>query len=588
MAALISVLVLLLDPTQSEPTCRVQSQSGAEPVPVVSGEVGWLSCPLFPPPSIFNDSSHSLSWSRLPEGGLQEQPITFSRSLVRDQQRLVLLEASLADAGGYTCRLGNRSVCIKATMQLTVLRPDQVVRSTDCEPAVATATRHVVIPFQDERVLECPDLQEASRLAPEEPSVTWMFVKPGKRCESDLFWKDSWQQRGNNMEIHIMNQFYQGLYYCTVRFQRGGRTLRFTRRLNVTAVSQRSAPKPPSILRLSHDPAFPVRTNSEVRLVCRALLPYLNSSGSMWWTVDGTRLENHPDLYRFTSTNRLVLDDFGDRTEESVLVIQNLRSEDVQREFNCSVENLRGWRTKRAELHLEVSPPLVPLGCGLGVTLLLLILLFVIYHVFWLELRLIYRSWFGTEERDSGRKDFDVYISYTRNSEDESFVLSTLRCVLENHFGYSVCIFDRDSLPGGTVNDDTLTFVARSRRLLVVLGPGYGCRGSQALLELKAGIDNMALGGHLRVILVQYRCLERQGWVKELRRARVALTLVRWQGEKSKELTSRFWKQLRVELPVHTLSRREAVLMRLHSENSTSSQRGLLSNTVELPETGAA
>lgn len=50
----------------------------------------------------------------------------------------------------------------------------------------------------------------------------------------------------------------------------------------------------------------------------------------------------------------------------------------------------------------------------------------------------------------AGRKDFDVYISYARNSEDESFVLSTLQCVLENHFGYSVCIFDRDSLPGGS------------------------------------------------------------------------------------------------------------------------------------------
>lgn len=122
--------------------------------------------------------------------------------------------------------------------------------------------------------------------------------------------------------------------------------------------------------------------------------------------------------------------------------------------------------------------------------------------------------------------------------------------------------------------------MARSRRLLVVVGPGYGCRGSQALLELKAGIDNMALGGHLRVILVQYRRIQRQGWIKELRRARVALTLVRWQGEKSQKLTSRFWKQLRVELPVNTLGRREPGLRRLHSENSTSSHTGLISSTV--------
>lgn len=112
----------------------------------------------------------------------------------------------------------------------------------------------------------------------------------------------------------------------------------------------------------------------------------------------------------------------------------------------------------------------------------------------------------------------------------------------------------------------------------MVASPGYGRLGSQALLELKAGIDNMALDGNLRVILVQYRRVQRQSWVKELRRARLALTLIQWQGDKSKQLTSRFWKQLRLELPTSSASRR--LLMRLHSENSTSSQTGLISNTV--------
>lgn len=127
--------------------------------------------------------------------------------------------------------------------------------------------------------------------------------------------------------------------------------------------------------------------------------------------------------------------------------------------------------------------------------------------------------------------------------------------------------------------------MARSRRLLVVVSPGYASRGSQALLELKAGIDGMALGGHLRVILIQYKPVRRQGWVRELRRARVALALVRWQGDKSRELTSRFWKRLKVELPVRRVSSREEVaLMRLHSQNSTSSQTGLITNTVKDPQ----
>lgn len=125
----------------------------------------------------------------------------------------------------------------------------------------------------------------------------------------------------------------------------------------------------------------------------------------------------------------------------------------------------------------------------------------------------------------------------------------------------------------------------------MVISPGYASQGSQALLELKAGIDSMALEGHLRVILIQYKPVRRQGWVRELRRARVALALVRWQGDKSRELTSRFWKRLRVELPVRRVSIREedgsskdVSLMRLHSQNSTNSQTGLITSTIKDPQ----
>lgn len=52
----------------------------------------------------------------------------------------------------------------------------------------------------------------------------------------------------------------------------------------------------------------------------------------------------------------------------------------------------------------SVSIPSMELGCGLGVTLVLMLLLFVLYHVFWLELLLLYRSWFGTDERHSGKQ----------------------------------------------------------------------------------------------------------------------------------------------------------------------------------------
>lgn len=61
-----------------EPGCWHWSQPRDQRLSVLDGEVGWLSCPLFSDLSILNNSSyHNLSWSRLSEGGVQEQPLTF-------------------------------------------------------------------------------------------------------------------------------------------------------------------------------------------------------------------------------------------------------------------------------------------------------------------------------------------------------------------------------------------------------------------------------------------------------------------------------------------------------------------------------
>lgn len=38
---------------------------------------------------------------------------------------------------------------------------------------------------------------------------------------------------------------------------------------------------------------------------------------------------------------------------ESTLVIQNFQSEDLRREYNCSVRNERGFETRRAQLEEE-------------------------------------------------------------------------------------------------------------------------------------------------------------------------------------------------------------------------------------------
>ncbi|KAG7253207.1 hypothetical protein CRUP_017172 [Coryphaenoides rupestris] len=323
---------------------------------------------------------------------------------------------------------------------------------------------------------------------------------------------------------------------------------------------------------------------AEVTLQCKASFPYLEEgSWAIWWTVDGRSLEPQTDT-RYSQTDKFVKKKDGDLMVERGLVVKEVQKEDLRREFNCSAQNIKGNFTQRAHLHLEAYLPSLELGCGLSVTLVLMLLLFIVYHVFWLELLLLYRSWFGTDER---------YTAYLPSLElgcglSVTLVLMLLLFIVYHVFWLELLLLYRSWF--GTderytaITDETLSFVGRSRRLLVVLSPGFASRGSQALLELKAGMDHMALGGHLRVILVQYRPLRRQAWVGELRRARVALALLRWRGDESQELTSRFWKRLRLELPLRraqspgaTDSQELGKSRTFQSQTSTSSQTGLLS-----------
>lgn len=64
-------------------------------------------------------------------------------------------------------------------------------------------------------------------------------------------------------------------------------------------------------------------------------------------------------------------------------------------------------------LYLVVAPKYtVELACGLGATILLVVVLIVIYHVYWLEMVLFYRAHFGTDETILGKelKSFHLFI----------------------------------------------------------------------------------------------------------------------------------------------------------------------------------
>uniref|UniRef100_A0AAY5ENQ7 Interleukin 1 receptor accessory protein n=1 Tax=Electrophorus electricus TaxID=8005 RepID=A0AAY5ENQ7_ELEEL len=511
-----------------KPTCHDWGVWASELVRVYEGEAGCLSCPLFFHPALYNysqsqSSGLTLMWYRHTHTHELEPIDLRMRTRLKHRDALWIQPATLQDSGLYICMLRNISSCAKIGVQLEV-----VPRAGECD---ITLHRNVTIPLEGDHTLHCPDLQHVPN---DTHKVTWNLPSFHREV------------KGNDLVIYMMMEYYAVPYTCLVSYQSSGRIYHFTRTINVKAVSSTRGNKEPNILNPTFGHIYTVTLGDDLELLCRAHLPYLeNEEPQVWWTIDNKTVEELADP-RYTSPMARLLDDnFGDVTLERVLRVSEFSPAELHREFRCTAKNSRGLSTRTATLQEEVE-----LGCGLGVTLALALLLFVLYRVFRLEVHLLYRSWFGTDERDADNKEYDVYISYARDGEEEEFVMTTLRRVLEVDLGYSVCIFDRDSIPGGTITDDTLHFVGRSRRLLVVVSACSAVRGTQALLELQAGLASMLRGGSLRVVLVEYKPVRKQKWVRELRQARLALTLVRWEGEKSVPLSSRFWKRLQLEMPV--------------------------------------
>ncbi|XP_056214668.1 interleukin-1 receptor accessory protein isoform X1 [Falco biarmicus] len=518
-------------------------------IQIYEGEPAKIKCPLFETFLKYNYSTaHSagltLIWYRIAQDQDLEEPINFrlpDNHISKEKDTLWFWPALLNDTGNYTCMLRNTTYCSKVAFPLEVVPKDQ-----------HSCVSHSIKPTEEMFYLEhaseivCPDI-DGFYPASVTPTIKWYL-----NCNL----VKGFYIQGPRLVIGIVRSAYRGNYTCIVTFKDHGRTYNLTRTIKMKVVGSPNKALPPQFISPNEKVVYELEAGEDLVLSCEVFFTFLKDSRTeVWWTIDGKNTDDITDP-KIKVTQSEITREFEDKTVIRTLTVAKATPEDLKRNYTCYARNAKGEDHSQAIVHMKVVAPkyTVELACGLGATILLIVVLIVIYHVYWLEMVLFYRAHFGTDETILDGKEYDVYVSYARNAEEEEFVLLTLRGVLENEFGYKLCIFDRDSLPGGIVTDETLSFIQKSRRLLVVLSPNYVLQGTQALLELKAGLENMASKGNIKVILVQYKAIKKSK-VKELKQAKAALTVIKWKGEKSKFPKSRFWNQLRVEMPVKKIGR---------------------------------
>ncbi|XP_059543364.1 interleukin-1 receptor accessory protein isoform X2 [Myotis daubentonii] len=492
-------------------------------IQVFEDEPARIKCPLFEHFLKYNYSTaHSagltLIWYWTRQDRDLEEPINFrlpENRISKEKDVLWFRPTLLNDTGNYTCMLRNTTYCSKVAFPL------EVVQKASCFNSPMKIPVHKLYIEYGVQKITCPNI-DGYFPSSVKPAITWYM-----ECQKVQDFHNVVPE-GMNLSFLLALFSNNGNYTCVVTYPENGRAFNLTRTLAVKVVGE------------------------ELLIPCKVFFTYLKDSrNEVWWTIDGKKTDDTTiDVTVDESVSVAVLED---ETRTMTLSIKKVSAEDLKRNYVCHARNGKGEVEQPAKVKQKVIAPryTVELACGFGVTVLLVVILIVVYHVYWLEMVLFYRAHFGTDETILDGKEYDIYVSYARNAEEEEFVLLTLRGVLENEFGYKLCIFDRDSLPGGNTVEAVFDFIQRSRRMIVVLSPDYVTEKSISMLEFKLGVmcqNSIAT----KLIVVEYRPLEHPH--PGILQLKESVSFVSWKGEKSKHSSSKFWKALRLALPLRSLS----------------------------------
>nr|XP_008117585.1 PREDICTED: interleukin-1 receptor accessory protein isoform X2 [Anolis carolinensis] len=518
--------------------------------PVYNGEPARIKCPLFEAFLKYNYSTaHSagltLIWYWIGRGQDLEEPINFrlpDNHISKEKDTLWFRPALLNDTGNYTCMLRNTTYCSKVAFPLEVVNKDP---GSCISQAVKPEEVLLYLSYTNIN-LTCPDVEGFSP-ANVQPKFNWFM-----NCNLVHNFYER-RTHGINLTFIIVREMYAADYSCVATYRENGRDFNLTRTFRVKVVAAPYRSTVPQIITPDSRVIYEFKPGVDMSLVCEVHFTFLKDSPQeVWWTIDGRTTDEVTDL-KFNVSHTEEPLTVGDVKVTKTLFVSKVTEKDLRRNYTCFAHNNNGTSQMQALVRMKAVVPryTLELACGLGATVLLVVALTVIYHAYWLELVLFYRAHFGTDETILDGKEYDIYVSYARNAEEEEFVLLTLRGVLENEFGYKLCIFDRDSLPGGNITEAIFDFIQRSRKMVVVLSPDYLLEKSVSMLEFKLGL---LCQNHIatRLVVVEYRPLQRSH--PNVQQLRESVPFVAWKGERSKRPGSKFWKALRLALPLRSLS----------------------------------
>ncbi|XP_055886564.1 uncharacterized protein LOC106062301 isoform X2 [Biomphalaria glabrata] len=200
----------------------------------------------------------------------------------------------------------------------------------------------------------------------------------------------------------------------------------------------------------------------------------------------------------------------------------------------------------------EAAFPWAGVAVALSLLFLTVLVLMLLPYYLWKKRNITMMSfvhWLQPFEEDDGRQ-YDAFVSYASADLDRQFVIQTLVPRLEGRMCFTLCIHQRNFVPGLYITDNITESVKKSRRTLLIISPAYISSG-WCKFEYQMALQEMLTEKHriLPIILgdVSHLADETDETLSAILKS---VTWLEYPGkDASEQETERFWKRLELSLP---------------------------------------
>ncbi|XP_054831109.1 interleukin-18 receptor accessory protein [Eublepharis macularius] len=510
----------------------------------ISGQKFVLPCDLLPedPASIFNHSCHhnsKVQWSWHSSDGKTRKMLSSKNGNPTYCGNVLWFKPiKVQDSGTYICTNRGKIPCISIFVDV------QTKEMANCTKNFRSDLRLIV---ENGESVACPGKSCFSHFH----SSTVKWYKNGKRVKLQM---NRWGLKLQHDKIVLQPAYDRdsGIYACDYMLMDNNTwwNMRTIVRVNVTT---KDSVNPPIVLDPPNERNIEVELGQPLELKCQIKFGFQsNASSLVQWYREICQKE---ELVR---ENRFSPNELGGETFLETFWLEKVTEKDLCTVFKCLAKNSAGksvgvFRLKRRNKTVR----LLTLCCAITI-LLGLFFGSVFAYQHWIEIVLLYRNYLAKDETIGDNKEFDAFVSYAKPDfleadqmclNEEQFALEVLPHILENKYGYKLCLTERDILPGGAYTDDIVHAIKRSRRTVVILSPSYV--NGPAMFEFEAAVKTALEDTTIKIILVQFKsCRDTKALPHKVKKALRILPRITWEMSTSPTANKHFWKKLRYLMPV--------------------------------------